>query len=170
MRALLLLPLALLAAGCTSVGNAPDLSTGATDAAGPAPGAEPTILFEGGGMSPGEVELDLMCVTGGGITLARQDNGSILPGVTKLVGTFSMTSGTGWQLGYEIDDAEIVWIDPLGPGTSTFEIPVDPSQTEEDGERWTFWHQANLPEPLTQECYTGAILNGWSLKLETALG
>lgn len=170
MRVLVLVPLALLAAGCTSAGDPPDVSTAATDAAGPAPAAEPTIIFEGGGMSPGAVEFDLMCVGGGGVMLTRQDNASILPGVTKLVGTLSMTSGTGWQLGYEIDGAEIVWIEPLGPGTSTFEIPVDPSQTEEDGERWIFWHQANLPGPLAQECYTGAILNGWSLKLETAVG
>ena len=155
-------------AGCATSVDEPGLSTAAL--VEPLPVAtEPTVIYDGGDESLGGVELDVLCVTGGGVVLTRQDNGSILPGVTHLVGTFSMSAGTGWQLGYRVDEGEIVWIEPLGAGTSTFEIPVEPAHTEEAGERWTFWHQANLPGPAAQDCYTGVILNGWTLRLETAL-
>ena len=166
MRAPLLLAAALLLAGCTAAVDDSALA-GAGGVAAVA--TEPTVVAEHTAGSVESFELDVLCLGGGGLPIPRADRAGILPGVARLVATLQMQMGTGLQLGYTVDNGEIQWLPPVGPGTTVLEIPVDPSQTEENGARWAFWHQANLPAPATQDCYTGVILQGWSVRIETAL-
>ena len=150
MRALLL-PLAILLAGCTT----------ADEQAQPAsePRATgPTTIVEI------DANGDIGFEAAGGAEIPRVEGTRILPGVTRLDGTFTMTSGTGFQLGYSSNAGrDFTWLDPFPPGTTEFELPVD--AWEENGERWVFYREAVTGAAGTP----GAIVNGWSLRLVTAL-
>lgn len=100
----------------------------------------------------------------GGAEIPRVEDARILPGVARLVGTFSMTGGTGFQFGYSTNAGrDFTWLDPFLAGTTEFEVPVD--VWEENGERWVFYHEAVAATPDAP----GAIVDGWSLQLVTAL-
>lgn len=100
----------------------------------------------------------------GGAEIPRVKGARILPGVTHLDGTFTMSSGTGYQFGYSTNAGrDFTWLDPFPPGATEFSLPVD--VWEENGERWVFYHESVTAAPGTP----GAIVNGWSLELVAEL-
>lgn len=144
MRSLLLLAV-LAAAGCAAPSELPE-----------------------GGVSPEPVEFlaeygekglqaDVLCTFGGGHAVARV-KGYVASNMSELVvevfanGTFS-----GVQVGYSVDDAEPVWLDPVAPPGGQTTIPIERASGESgpQDERWRFFAQLNVPA-ATQDCYTGA--------------
>lgn len=125
-------------------------------------------LYEGEGSMTG-FEADVLCTFGGGPKLDRIDRARVLLGTDRIeVHVELPPSYMGREVGWVLDgngaehspavDEPIHWLPTVGPGeTATFEIPVEPSQTEQPGGelRWDFYIRVQPPNTPDQACYTG---------------
>ncbi|MHB1261472.1 MAG: hypothetical protein ACYC2H_07120 [Thermoplasmatota archaeon] len=122
-------------------------------------------------------EFDALCAMGGA-AFPFDREGPVPSDTHHLELTVSMEGTfTGVQAGYSTDGGDtITWLSPVREGPETFQIPVEASQWEdpvawEEGDDvWSFHHQMNLPEPATQDCYTGFADGRWDIVVEAIKG
>ena len=169
------LMLALTLAGCA--GEAPPPTE-----AGPAPAAPEDPWMGADRVSVLDWhaetrEFDALCLMGGA-AFELERSGPVLPGAHHLEVTVA-TEGTftGLQVGHSVDGGDTIrWLPPVSQGPETFEVPVStgewelPADFEDGDEVWSFHHQMNLPEPATQDCYTGYADGKWHIVVEAVRG
>jgi hypothetical protein len=120
-------------------------------------------------------EFDIPACVGAGSGFALDREGPIPAGTERLEVTVqSAQTHTGVQAGYSFDRGKtITWLPTVHGGPETFVVLVAPEQweTDEDGStRWSFHHQMNLPEPASQDCYTGGGSGRWDIVVEAVKG
>jgi hypothetical protein len=169
------LSLACLLAGCAegpvppAADDAPDRTVGGEE--DPWMGGDRILAVD---WHAETTEFDIpACVGGGGIELERE--GPIAPGTERLEVTLETDeTWTGLQAGYSLDGGRtITWLPTVRGGPETHVVPVTPEQWETDedrSERWSFHHQMNLPEPASQECYTGGGSGAWDVVVAAIRG
>jgi hypothetical protein len=160
------LSLACLLAGCTETPSPPPADVAAERIVGgeedPWTGGDRILAVD---WHAETTEFDIpACVGGGGIELDRE--GPIAPGTERLEVTLETDeTWSGLQVGYSLDGGDsITWLPTVRGGPETHLVPVAPEQWEtgeDGGERWSFHHQMNVPEPASQECYTGGGTGAW---------
>lgn len=166
---LLALPamLGLLLAGCTSAPTPATASEPLADAWG---GSDEQLLVDVAAVGQ---EFDLACQFGGGPELPRAD-GRVLEGTDRLRVAVTVEPGwTGLQVGHALDGGEVTWLGPpLGSGSAEWLVEVAPEQFEAPvgAARWSFFEQMNLPEPATQDCYTGGGAGSYAIRITAVRG
>ena len=160
----------LMLAGCTDRAPEPVVDT-------PAEPGPVTDLWNGTSEQAvlhidedGTVQFDVLCLTGGGVNIARNTPGLVLPGSDHL--TFRMVSpatATGLQVGYVLDrdpgydetvEGNITWLGIVRNAEATVDVPVPPgaSETDHDDLLWAFYIRMNASDQT--DCYTGAQATG----------
>lgn len=177
MRAWWLLPLtlALTLAGCT--GESPSSTALPAEPAtveDPWMGADRVSVLD---WHAGTQEFDALCLMGGA-AFELERSGPVLPGTHHLEVTVA-TEGTftGLQVGHSVDNGDTIrWLPTVRDGPETFEVAVSdgewepPADFEQGDDVWSFHHQMNLPEPATQDCYTGYGDGEWHIVVEAVKG
>lgn len=135
-------------------------------------GAPPTDPWGGGDritvidIDAATTEFDIpLCLNGKGIEM-EADN-PVAEGTEHLEISYSAEpTTTGFRVGYSLDRGQtITWLPAVFGSSHMQTVSVDPTQWEPDAS-WSFYHQHNLPEPATQECYTGGGSGAWSVLVE----
>lgn len=157
----------LLLAGCTSAPAPAAEREPPADAWG---GSEEQLLVDVAALGQ---EFDVACQFGGGPELPRAD-GRVLEGTGRLRVAVTVEPGwTGLQVGHALDGGDITWLGPpLSSGRAEWLVEVAPEQAEAPmgAARWSFFAQMNLPEPATQDCYTGGGAGSYTIRIVAVRG
>lgn len=166
LRTLLIL-VPLLVAGCAAAPDDPVAPTDAPVDEAPMPTEGPAMLVDAHSGPGFGFEFDVLCESGGGVPLPREENATVSPAHTMFVFTYAATPGsTGVQIGYALDGGDITWLPTVTAGERTEEVEIPPGANETAGQtRWVFWFQQNV-EAAPQDCYTGFQLPGRSVTVE----